>query len=128
MSDAKKFYEAKKYKEAAALMEDSMKLQAFQSVLTYDLALCYYQLGDRPKAMEYLTKAKAGTVEPKQRQKVLQLMAMLVTGENGISVNEGEKPRIAAGEPIGGQHRTGSVAWRRWGSGRVVGGKRYGGI
>ena len=71
-----------------------MKLQAFQSVLTYDLALCYYQLGDRSKAMEYLTKAKAGTVEPKQRQKVLQLMAMLVTGENGISVNEGEKPRI----------------------------------
>ncbi len=94
LSDARKFYDAKKYKEAAALLEDSMKLQAFQSVLAYDLALCYYQSGDRPKAQEYLTKAKAGTVEPKQRQKVLQLMAMLVTGENGISVNEGEKARI----------------------------------
>jgi tetratricopeptide (TPR) repeat protein len=94
LSDARKFYDAKKYKEAAALLEDSMKLQAFQSVLMYDLALCDYQSGDRAKALEYLTKAKAGTVEPKQRQKVLQLMAMLVTGENGISVNEGEKARI----------------------------------
>jgi tetratricopeptide (TPR) repeat protein len=94
LGDSKKFYEAKKYKEAAALLEDSMKLQEFQSVLAYNLALCYYQLGDRPKALEYLTKAKSGTVEPKQRQKVLQLMAMLVTGENGISVNEGEKARI----------------------------------
>jgi tetratricopeptide (TPR) repeat protein len=94
LGDSKKFYEAKKYKEAAALLEDSTKLQAFGSVLSYDLALCYYQLGDRSKALEYLTKAKAGTVEPKQRQKVLQLMAMLVTGENGVSVNEGEKARI----------------------------------
>jgi tetratricopeptide (TPR) repeat protein len=94
LGDAKKFYDAKKYKEAAALLEDNMKLQAFQSVLTYDLALCYYELGDRSKAMEYLTKAKAATVEPKQRQKVLQLIAMATTGESGIPVNEGERPRI----------------------------------
>src|SRR5262245_18944888 len=94
LGDAKRFYDAKKYKEAAALLEESMKLQEFQSVLTYDLTLCYYQLGDRPKAMEYLIKAKAGTVEPKQRQKVLQLMAMLVTGESGISMNEGDRARV----------------------------------
>jgi tetratricopeptide (TPR) repeat protein len=93
-SESHKLYEQRRFKEAAAALDASMKLQAFPSVLAYDLALCYYQLGEREKALEYLTKAKAGTVEPKQRQKLLQLLAMFTTGENGISVNEGEKDRI----------------------------------
>jgi tetratricopeptide (TPR) repeat protein len=93
-SESHKLYEQRKFKEAAAALELGMKLQAFQSVIAYDLALCYYQLDERTKALEYLTKAKAGTVEPKQRQKLLQLMAMFTTGENGISVNETEKDRI----------------------------------
>jgi len=35
------------------------------------LALCYYQLSERTQALEYLSKAKAGTMDPKQRQKTL---------------------------------------------------------
>ena len=61
-----------------------MKLQAFQPVLAYDLALCYHQLGEREKALEYLGKAKAGTPDPKQKQKLLQLLTFFTTGENGF--------------------------------------------
>jgi len=80
LSESRKAYESRKYKEAAAMLEQSMKLQAFQAVLSYNLALCYHQLGEREKAVEYLTKAKSGTIDPKQRQKLLQLMTMLTTG------------------------------------------------
>jgi tetratricopeptide (TPR) repeat protein len=95
LTESRKLYESRKYKEAATALDESMKLQAFQSVLAYNLALCYYQLGERTKAVEYLAKAKAGTVDPKQRQKLLQLVAIFTTGENGLSVNEADKERIS---------------------------------
>src|SRR5882724_177428 len=72
LSSTRKLYEAKKYKEAAAALEESMKLQAYQTVLAHDLALCYFQLGDRDKALEYLGRAKAGTGDPKKRQTLLE--------------------------------------------------------
>ena len=72
-----------------------MKLEAFQPVLTYNLALCYFQIGDRAKAMEYLVKAKLGTVDPKQKQKLLEVATAFSTGETGLSLNESEKDRIA---------------------------------
>ena len=71
LNESRKLYESRKFKEAAAVLDEGMKLQAFQSVLAYDLALCYYQLGERKQALEYLRKAKAATVEPKQKQKLL---------------------------------------------------------
>lgn len=89
-----KLYEARKYTEAAAVLDESMKLQAFQTVLSYDLALCYHQLGERNKALEYLGKAKTGTVDPKQKQKLLQLLTFFTTGENGPALNDTDKERI----------------------------------
>jgi tetratricopeptide (TPR) repeat protein len=71
-----------------------MKLQAFQSVLAYNLALCYYQLGKRDQAVEYLTKARAGTIEPKQRERLSQLLTFFMTGENGLPSGNGNKDRI----------------------------------
>src|SRR5450631_2516733 len=76
LSESRKLYESRKFKEAASKLDEGMKLQTFQSVLAYNLALCYYQLGERTKAVEYLAKAKAGTVDPKQRQKLLQLVSI----------------------------------------------------
>ena len=95
LNKAHKVYEARKYGEAATILDDGTRLQAFQPVLSYNLALCYFQLGDRAKAMQYLLQAKAGTVEPKQKQKILELLTILTTGENGISLNETDKDRIA---------------------------------
>ena len=94
LNDSHKLYEAHKFKEAAASLDGAMKLQAFQPVLAYNLALCYYQLGDRIQALEYLRKAKTGTADPKQKQKLLQLQTFFTTGENGLSVNDSDRDRI----------------------------------
>ncbi len=94
LSESRKLYEAHKFKESAALLDQAMKLQAFLPVLTYNLALCYHQLGDRNQALEYLRKAKTGAVDPKQKQKLLQLQTFFTTGENGLSVNESDRDRI----------------------------------
>jgi tetratricopeptide (TPR) repeat protein len=95
LSESRKLYDLRKFKEAATALDQGMRLQAFQSVLAYDLALCYYQLGERSKALEYLGKAKAGTADPKQKQKLSQLLTFFTTGENGISVNDSDKDRIS---------------------------------
>ena len=88
-----------------------MKLQAFQPVLAYNLALCYHQLGERDKALEYLGKAKAGTADPKQKQKLLQMITFFTTGENGLSLNDSEKDRVDSGQPVSPK----ASGWkRRW--------------
>lgn len=94
LNASRKLYESRKYKEAATVLDESMKLQAFQSVLSYNLAICYYQLGEREKALEYLRKAKAGTADPKQKEKLSQLQTFFTTGENGVAMNDSEKDRI----------------------------------
>jgi tetratricopeptide (TPR) repeat protein len=94
LKESHKLYESRKFNEAATVLDGGMKLQAFQPLLSYDLALCYYQLGDRNKALEYLRKAKPGIVEPKQKQKLLQLLTILSTGESGLSWNDIDKGKI----------------------------------
>lgn len=94
LGNARKLYEQHKYKEAATSLEDTMSLGVNQPVVAYDLALCYYQLGDREQAADYLRKARAGTRDPKQKQRLLQLVAFVVTGENGSPVGENDHERI----------------------------------
>jgi len=94
LSKSHKLYESRNFKEAAAALEDAMKLQAFQPVLSYDLALCYHQLGDHGQALEYLRKATAGTVDPKEKQKLTQLLTFFTTGENWLATNASSKDRI----------------------------------
>ena len=95
LSESRKLYDAHNFKEAATALDEAMKLHAFQPVLAYNLALCYFQLGDRNQALEYVRKAKAGTADPKQKQKLLQLVTFFTTGENGLSLNDNEKGRIS---------------------------------
>jgi tetratricopeptide (TPR) repeat protein len=94
LSESRKLYELRKFKEAAAALDEGMKLQSFQSLLAYDMALCYYQVGERDKALEYMEKAKAGTPDAKQKQKLSQLLTYFTTGENSLSVNSSDKDRI----------------------------------
>ncbi len=94
LSNSRKLYESRKFKETAASLEDGMKLGASQSLLAYNLALCYYQLGDRQKALEYLRKAHAGTPDPKQKQKLSQLLTVFTTGESSLAVKDADKDRI----------------------------------
>lgn len=95
LKEARKLYDLRKFTEAAALLEEGMNLQAFQPVLTFDLALCYHQLGDRDKSLEYLRRAWTGTAEPKQKEKLAQLLTMFTTGESGLTVNDNNKDRVA---------------------------------
>ena len=95
LSASRKLYEAGKYKQAAASLEEGLKFEAFQPVIAYDLALCYYKLGEREKAFEYLLKAKAGTGDPKQKQKLLQLITFFTTEENGASLKDADRERIS---------------------------------
>lgn len=95
LSQSRKLYEARKYKEAVAALEESTNLGSFEAVLSSNLALCYYQLGDRNKALENLDKAITDTPDPKQKVKLQELLTLLTTGENGTASTEDEKRRIA---------------------------------
>ena len=95
LNQARKLYDAHKYKEAAMAMEESTKLGSFEGVLSSDLALCYYQLGDRNKSIENLDKAITDTPDPKKKLKLQELLTFLTTGENGNPAGEDETRRIA---------------------------------
>jgi tetratricopeptide (TPR) repeat protein len=95
LTGSRKLYDSHSFKDAANKLDDALKLQAFQPILAYDLALCYYQLGDRRKAVEYLGKAAAGTPDPKQKQNLMQLLTFFITGENAASMNDSDKDRIS---------------------------------
>lgn len=95
LNQSRKLYEAHKYREAASALEESAKLGGFEGVLSSNLALCYYQLGDRTKAAENLDKAVTETPDPKQKLKLRELLTLLTTGESGNTSAEDEKKRIA---------------------------------
>ncbi len=95
LNQARKLYEEHKFKEAAALLEESTKLGSFEGVLSSDLALCYYQLGDRSKSVENLDKAITDTPDPRRKLRLQELLTFLTTGENGAPVAEDESKRIA---------------------------------
>jgi tetratricopeptide (TPR) repeat protein len=94
LNQSRKMYEAHKYKEAASALEESTKLGGFEGLLSSNLALCYYQLGDRSKALENLDQAVTETPDPKQKLKLRELLTLLTTGENGNTSPEDEKKRI----------------------------------
>ncbi len=95
LNQARKLYDAHKYREAAMAMEEGTKLGSFEGVLSSDLALCYYQLGDRNKSVENLDKAITDTPDPKKKLKLQELLTFLTTGENGNPAGEDETRRIA---------------------------------
>jgi len=94
LNESRKFYEAHKYKEAAEKLEQSTKLGASQGVLSFNLALCYFHLGDRPKAIEQLDSTIRDTPDPKEKLKLEQLLTSFMTGEQGTLGNDKQKDRI----------------------------------
>jgi tetratricopeptide (TPR) repeat protein len=90
LSDSRKLYEQHKYKEAADSLEESGKLGASDGVLSSNLALCYFQLGDRNKAVESLDRAIRDTSDPKEKLKLRQLLTSFTTNEN-VSMGPGDQ-------------------------------------
>ena len=79
---AEKLYESGKYREAADALEAVWTLATMKPVLAYNLALCYRQLGDRQKAVDYLDQAIAGAGGPKVRARLKQTRTILTTAES----------------------------------------------
>jgi tetratricopeptide (TPR) repeat protein len=92
LNESHKLYESHNYKDAAMKLEDGAKLGALEATLSYDLALCYYQLGERDKAIENLNQAIRGTPNPKEKMKLKQLLTFFTTGESRGANND--KARI----------------------------------
>lgn len=95
LNQARKLYEGHKYKEAVSTLEESAKLAGSSSVLSSDFALCYYRLGDRSKALEYLDRAVTETPDPKQKLKLQELMTFIITGENSGASSENQRKQIS---------------------------------
>jgi tetratricopeptide (TPR) repeat protein len=95
ISNARKLYDSHKYKEAEATLEEGVKFGTFESAISYDLALCYYQLGNHDKAVEFLDRAITATSDSKQKQKLSQLLTFFSTGESGTSVKDSNNDQIS---------------------------------
>jgi len=96
LNNSHKLYDAHKYKEASDVLQSGLKLGAYQSVLAYNLALTDYQSGNRGEAIESLNKAIAGTPDPKQKEKLLELLTFFITGENGTIIGPSNKESIVS--------------------------------
>lgn len=95
LNQSRKLYEAHKYQEAVSALEESSKLGGSEGVLSSDLALCYYQLGDRNNAVEHLDKAITDTPDPRRKTKLRELLTFLTTAENSNVTAEDERKRTA---------------------------------
>jgi tetratricopeptide (TPR) repeat protein len=97
LRQAHTLYDAGKYKEAAQQLEDIAKLNDMASAVSYNLALCYYRLGDTAMAIGYLDQAIVATPDPKKRVKLQELRTGFVTGEKIQAIGDnGAKERIVA--------------------------------
>jgi tetratricopeptide (TPR) repeat protein len=95
LTASRKLYDSSKFSETAAALDESMKMGAFQSVLSYNLALCYHRLGERSKAVEHLQKAIESTPDPHRKEKLQQLLTVFVTGQDPPSVPDSAKTNVA---------------------------------
>lgn len=97
LNRSRKLYEKHQYKESAAAIEEASKMGTSDGVLSFNLALCYFQLGDLHKAVEDLDRAIRDTPDPKEKLKLQQLLTSFVTGENGgISNDQKDKERVGS--------------------------------
>ncbi len=91
LARSRKLYDSRKYQEATALLEDAGKLGHSEATLSYNLALCHYQLGDREKAVDDLNQAIRSTPDPKIKLKEKQLLAYFSTGDNRPGITDKER-------------------------------------
>ena len=93
LDQAAKLYAANKFSEAATVLGGALKLETSTPLVQHDLALCLYRQGDSAGAVEQLGQAIAGSPDPKAREKMLELQAVMITGENvpGFSKDKAQK-------------------------------------
>jgi tetratricopeptide (TPR) repeat protein len=91
---AQKLYDAGKFREAAQALEDAQQLQTSRPLLSYNLALCYQQLGEHQKAADYLDQAIAGASTAKLRSRLGHMRTVFTTAETPAALNENAKKQV----------------------------------
>jgi tetratricopeptide (TPR) repeat protein len=91
LAKSRKLYESRKYPEATAVLEEAAKLGHAGATLSYNLALCHYQLGDREKAIEDLNQAIRSTPDPKIKLKEKQVLSYFSTGDSRSNGTDKER-------------------------------------
>ena len=78
---AHQLYEHGQFKPASEALEAALALHSSGGVLSYNLALCYHQMGYPATALGYLDEAISATADPKRSSKLKQLRTIWITGE-----------------------------------------------
>ena len=87
-------YDKGEFKQAAEALENVSKLGQSTATLSYDLALCYYRIGDSATALAYLDQATVAAPDPKRSLKLKQMRAALVTSEQAPTLKDADRVRI----------------------------------
>jgi tetratricopeptide (TPR) repeat protein len=83
---AHQLYDHGQFKPASEALENALELHSSGGILSYNLALCYYRMGDPATALGYLDEAISATADPKRSGKLKQLRTVWITGEQSTSV------------------------------------------
>ncbi len=94
LTEAGKLYRSGDFAGAASILERALKLEVSESVMGYDLALSYRQLGNRGKAIYYLDQVRDHTAG-KRRVQLSELETQFSTGEQLLSLKGSDKDRVA---------------------------------
>ena len=91
---AHQLYDHGQFKPASEALESALELHSAGGILSYNLALCYYRMGDPVTALGYLDEAISATGDPKRSSKLKQLRTQWVTGESSTTSAAAEKDHL----------------------------------
>ena len=94
LKQAHQLYDSGKFQAASESLTKAQSLGYMGAVISYDLALCYRQLGDSAMALGFLDEAILASVDPKRSAKLKQVRTIWTTGEQATVRKDAEKDHI----------------------------------
>jgi tetratricopeptide (TPR) repeat protein len=94
LKGAKAHYDAMKFQEAVATLNEAVELQPGNASVNYNLALCSAKLGEKADAIDYLKQAIAAVSNQKERESLQELKVALTTGETITTLQDAEKAKV----------------------------------
>ena len=88
-------FEAAKYEDCTAQLEEALKIEPAKPLVHYDLAACYSRLGDRPRSIDHLDLSLSATIRAKWRAEQLELRSELMMGTASSGPMPGAPPQAA---------------------------------
>src|SRR5262249_51504162 len=94
LKQAHQLYDSGKFQAASETLTKAQQLGYMGAVISYDLALCYRQLGDSAMALGFLDEAILASVDPKRSAKLKQVRTIWTTGEQATTRKDLERDHI----------------------------------